>query len=186
MRTRNAGTALGDETHARHNSENPAPEAGMSRDVINIGLNMFRAGIRRYSEPEQELLEWLWGYTFDVLGNSKIELERALGYDYKFIYDVLTGAFDGSLETFCAAIINLKAKAAQKMPLVGTIVTMGRVGKWRERRESLPRRGLGTGFATLSASGSSRSIFRAVRSGVSCSKGSVTRSVSSAHPCCVV
>ena len=123
MRTRNAGTALGDETHARHNSENPAPEAGMSRDVINIGLNMFRAGIRRYSEPEQELLEWLWGYTFDVLGNSKIELERALGYDYKFIYDVLTGAFDGSLETFCSAIINLKAKAAQKMPLVGTIVT---------------------------------------------------------------
>lgn len=123
METRNAGSAKGSATHARHGEENPAPEAGMSRDTINIGLTMFRAGIRRYTEQEQEQLEWLWGYTFDILGNSKIELERALGYDYKFVYDVFTGAFDGPLDTFCTAITNLKAKAAQKMPLVGTIVT---------------------------------------------------------------
>src|SRR5574344_613571 len=123
MNTRIAGTSRGDETHASHDAENPAPEAGMSRDTINIGLQMFRTGIRRYSESEQELLEWLWGYTFDVLGNSKIELTRAIGYDYKFIYDVFTGAFDGSLDTFCAAIVNLKTKAAAKMPLVETIVT---------------------------------------------------------------
>lgn len=123
MTTRNAGAATGSDTHAAHGVDNPAPEAGMSRDTINIGLQMFRVGIRRYAEPEQELLEWLWGYTFDVLGNSKIELERAIGYDYKFVYDVFTGQFDGSIDTFCASIINLKTKAAQKMPLVDTIVT---------------------------------------------------------------
>ena len=117
--TRTAGTAL---SAARHSADNPAPEAGMSRDIINIGLNIFRAGIRRYTEPEQELLEWLWGYTFDALGNSKTELCRQLGYDYKFIYDVWTGTYDGDLDTFCAAIQSLKMRAAQSMPLVETIV----------------------------------------------------------------
>ena len=117
--TRTAGTAV---SAAAHNADNPAPEAGMSRDIINIGLNIFRAGIRRYKEPEQDLLEWLWGYTFDALGNSKTELCRQLGYDYKFIYDVWTGAYDGELDTFCAAIQSLKMRAAQSMPLVETIV----------------------------------------------------------------
>ncbi len=109
-------------TDRAHTPENRAPEAGMSRDIINIGLNMFRVGIRRYGEAEQELLEWLWGYTFDVLGNSKTELCRQLGYDYDFIYDVFTGRYDGDLETFCAAISQLKGRAAQKMPLVETVV----------------------------------------------------------------
>ena len=121
--TRLSGTAQGDATHAAHDAANPAPEAGMSRDIINIGLQMFRSGIRRYTELEQEKLEWLWGYTFDILGNSKTELSRAIGYDYRFIYDIFTGAFDGPLDTFCAAIDNLKERAAQKMPLVRTVVT---------------------------------------------------------------
>ena len=109
-------------TTAAHSAENPAPEAGMSRDIINIGLNIFRAGIRRYSEEEQQHLEWLWGYTFDVLGNSKTELCRQIGYDYKFIYDVFTGRYDGELDTFIAAIQQLKQQASQKMPLVETVV----------------------------------------------------------------
>ena len=120
--TRTAGTAMGDATHQAHDAANPAPEAGMSRDIINIGLNIFRTGIRRYDEETQEHLQWLWGYTFEVLGNSKTELCRQIGYDYSFIYDVFTGRYDGDLETFCAAIQQLKIKAAQKMPLVETVV----------------------------------------------------------------
>lgn len=123
MNTRKAGVAQGDAIHPTHDAGNLAPEAGMSRDVIAIGLNIFRTGIRRYSDAEQELLEWLWGYTFDILGNSKIELERAIGYDYEFVYRVFTGQYEGELGTFCDAIVNLKARAAQKMPLVETIVT---------------------------------------------------------------
>ena len=117
--TRTMGNAT---TKLAHSPENPAPEAGMSRDIINIGLNIFRTGIRRYPEDVQEQLEWLWGYTFDVLGNSKTELSRQLGYDFAFIYDVFTGRYDGELETFCAAIQQLKMRAAQKMPLVETVV----------------------------------------------------------------
>ena len=98
--TRTAGTAMGDATHQAHDAANPAPEAGMSRDIINIGLNIFRTGIRRYDEETQEHLQWLWGYTFEVLGNSKTELCRQIGYDYAFIYDVFTGRYDGDLETF--------------------------------------------------------------------------------------
>lgn len=117
--TRHMGTAL---TERAHTKDNPAPEAGMSRDTINIGLNIFRAGIRRYTEEEQELLEWLWGYTFDVLGNSKSELARKVGYEFPFIYDVFTGRYDGELDQFCSAIRDLKLKAAAAMPLVRTIV----------------------------------------------------------------
>ena len=121
--TRLSGTARGDVAHQTHSADNPAPEAGMSRDTINIGLQMFRSGIRRYSEAEQEKLEWLWGYTFDILGNSKTELSRAIGYDYRFVYDIFTGAFNGPLDTFIAAIDSLKERASQKMPLVRTVVT---------------------------------------------------------------
>ena len=42
--TRISGTAKGDATHQTHNAANPAPEAGLSRDTINIGLQMFRPG----------------------------------------------------------------------------------------------------------------------------------------------
>ena len=113
----------GDEKHAAHGVDNPAAEAGMSRDVINIGLHIFRAAIRRYTDEEQELLDWLWGYTFDVLGNSKIELERALGYEWPFVYGVFTGGYDGEMGAFCDAIRQLRQRADAKMPLVTTIVT---------------------------------------------------------------
>ena len=36
--TRLSGTARGDAAHQTHAADNPAPEAGMSRDTINIGL----------------------------------------------------------------------------------------------------------------------------------------------------
>ena len=124
MNTRNHDSrTTGDARHAAHGVDNPAAEAGMSRDVINIGLHIFRAGIRRYTDEEQELLEWLWGYTFDVLGNSKIELERALGYDWPFVYGVWTGAYDGEMGAFCDAIRGLRQRAEIKMPLVRTVVT---------------------------------------------------------------
>ena len=124
MNTRNhSENSKGDATHETHGPANPAAEAGMSRDVINIGLHIFRAGIRRYTDEEQELLEWLWGYTFEVLGNSKIELERALGYEWPFVYNVFTGTFDGEMGAFCDAIRELRRRAEVKMPLVRTIVT---------------------------------------------------------------
>ena len=120
--TRKAGIAKGDATHSTHNADNPAPEAFMAKDTINISLQQFRIGIKRYTLEEQELLEWLWGYTFDVLGNSKTELLRAIGYDYKFVYNVFVGNYDGSLDGFTTAIQALKIRAASKMPLVKTIV----------------------------------------------------------------
>ena len=43
MNTRNHDSrTTGDEKHAAHGVDNPAAEAGMSRDVINIGLHIFR------------------------------------------------------------------------------------------------------------------------------------------------
>ncbi len=121
--TRKQGFAAGDERHEIHSIDNPAVEAGMSRDVINVGLNVFRASIARYPDEVKDALEWLWGYTFDVLGNSKIELEKAIGYDWSFIYSVFTGTYDGEFGALMEAIASAKKRAETKMPLVDTIVT---------------------------------------------------------------
>jgi DNA transposition AAA+ family ATPase len=123
MSTRNSGDAPGDATHAAHDSNNPAPEAGMSRDVINIGLNLFKEGIKGYTEHEQDLLEWLWGYAYDILGGSKSELCREMNLDYDLIYKIFTGRHEGSLEPFCEIIRGMKKRSEKQMPLVSTIVT---------------------------------------------------------------
>ncbi len=123
MTTRTAGETRGDDKHAAHDAENPAPEAGMSNDVINIGLNIFKAGTRRYDQKVQDSLEWLWGYTHDVLGGSKIALEKETGFDFKYLYDALTGRADCDLSGLCESIDAMKVRAAKKMNLVETIVT---------------------------------------------------------------
>jgi len=124
MTTRAADPARGDEKHEAHSAENPAPEAGMSRDTINIGMNIFKSGIKRYSEKEQELLEWLWGYSYDILNGSRSALCDSTGYDWTVIHKIFTGMYDASLDRFCEKIAHLKKMAAKNgMRLVETPVT---------------------------------------------------------------
>lgn len=122
MTTRKKGDAAGDEKHAAHSAANPAPEAGMSNDVINIALNMFRAGIAVYGEEQQDLLEWLWGFAFDELRGSRNALIRAIGEDWNTIHKAFTGKLD-PIGAFCAKIEDLKKHAVNSIHLVDTIVT---------------------------------------------------------------
>lgn len=121
--TRNMGEAKGDGKHEAHNADNPAPEAGASKDVMNIGLNLFKTGTRRYEQKVQDALEWLWGYAHDVLGGSKSALEKETGYEFKFIYDALIGRADCDLSGLCESIESMKVRAAKRMSMVETIVT---------------------------------------------------------------
>ncbi len=121
--TRTAGTAIGSDKCEAHGPDNPAPERNMSRDVINIGGNIFKDGIARYTREEQDLLEWLWGYSFDELKGKKSSLEEAVGYDWTVLHKVFTGGYDASLTRICEAIERLKKQvAAGRTKLVKTIV----------------------------------------------------------------
>ena len=96
----------------------------MKRDAINIAINVFRAGITNYSEPDQELLTWLWGYTFEELGGSKALLTKQLGYDYATIYKALTGHLTGEdLATFITDVAAIQKRVTKSIDLVETIVT---------------------------------------------------------------
>jgi hypothetical protein len=96
----------------------------MSRDVVNIGLNIFKNGIKDYSEPERELLEWLWGYTFDELAGSKSALCTAVGYDWTVLFKIFTGRYEAGLERFCESVANLRKRSeAGGARFVQTVVT---------------------------------------------------------------
>ncbi|MDD5697994.1 MAG: ATP-binding protein [Victivallaceae bacterium] len=122
MTTRKKGSAEGDAKHQAHSATNPAPEANMASDAINIALNMFRAGIAAYEEEQQDLLEWLWGYAFDELRGSKNALIRAIGEDWQTVYRAFTGKLD-PIGPFCDKIEDLKKRMVNSIPLVETIVT---------------------------------------------------------------
>ena len=123
MNSRRAGIAKGDEKHEAHGFDNPAPEAMMSRDIINIGGNIFKQAIKVYAQDEQDELEWLWGYTFDILNGSRSALERELGIDYNCIYTVFTGRHEGALDEMMEAIDRLKIRASRQTRLSTTLVT---------------------------------------------------------------
>lgn len=125
MATREKGKAKGDPTHQAHSKENPAPEACMARDAINIALNMFKAGVAAYEEQEQELLEWLWGYAFDELKSSKNALVKAVGVEWETIYRAFTGKLQ-PIGPFCELIEILKTRTINSIRLVETVVT-GRI-----------------------------------------------------------
>lgn len=122
--TRYAGATAGTPKAPAHSDADPAPEANLATDAINIGLPVFQTGIKRYATAEQEALEWLWGYSFDVLGGSKIELERETGFDYNYIYRAFTGQLAaGTIGVIVDTVEMLKRQHAKTMPLVETPTT---------------------------------------------------------------
>lgn len=124
MNTRKTGSARGDAKHEAHGAENPAAEAAMSRDVINIGQHVFKAAIDAYTEAEQDALEWLWGFAFDELHGSRSALCREIGYDWTVIFKIFTGQYGAKLDRFIESIERLKKRAAGgRAKLVDTIVT---------------------------------------------------------------
>ena len=124
MTTRRAGNTTGNATHEVHGKNNPAPEAAMSRDVINMNYDMFKMGIKDYTEKEQQLLEWLWGYAFSDLHGSKSALCDAVGKDWTVLLKVFQGNYDARLDNICQDITHLKKKVdAGGTRLVKTVVT---------------------------------------------------------------
>jgi len=114
--TRTAGDAEGDDQHEAHGKDNPAAEKHMSQDCINIGYNIFQEGLKYYAKIEgaQDALEWLWGYSVNKLGCSKMALCDATAMDWKQLHAVFTGAASESkalTEEVMQAVARLRKQA---------------------------------------------------------------------------
>jgi DNA transposition AAA+ family ATPase len=122
--TRHAGESGGDRFHEAHGADNPAVEAGMSRDSLNIPANVVLEGIRDYSQEDQDDLLWLAGHAREVLGGSRRAVCEALGCDYTTFTRVLTGKYPAGIGNFMQAVRHLRAKASQPGGrFVETVVT---------------------------------------------------------------
>jgi len=128
--TRKAGGATGKGHNQAHGPDNPAPEAAMSRDVINVGQHVFKNALAIYrddgrvGEEQLRLLEWLWAYAFGELHGSRKALAKAVGYDWTVCFKVFAGTYDAGLDRFCEAVAHLRRRAqAGGTRLVGTPVT---------------------------------------------------------------
>jgi hypothetical protein len=105
------GTAKGDAAHAAHSAEDPAPEAGMSRDVINIPDNVLLDGIKTYSQADQDDLLWLINWGQQELG-SRERLCAKLQADWSTVIRVCTGKYGAGIASFMAKARDLRKKVA--------------------------------------------------------------------------
>ena len=130
MTTRRAGNADGTATHDAHSPDNPAAEAGMSRDAINIGRHIMKRAIAaklaegEYTQEQCDLLEWLYGYAFQALHGSRNALVGAVGYDWTTIFRAWNGTYGAGIANVCEAVQHLKNRASEgATELVETVVT---------------------------------------------------------------
>lgn len=113
--TRNAGQAGGDDQHESHGAGNPAPEAGMSADRINIPDNIVHQGIAGYAQKDQDDLVWLVGWARSELGGSREDLCEKMDCDWTTIVRVLTGKYQASIEGFMEKVRDLRRRAAESV-----------------------------------------------------------------------
>jgi hypothetical protein len=96
-------------TSTRHASEpDTAPEAGMSRDIVNIPENVILEGIRQYSQADQDDILWLFAHATRDLANSRSRLCENMQTDWTTILRVATGKYNASIASFMARVRALK------------------------------------------------------------------------------
>ena len=89
-----------------------------------LSFRAFTEGLENYSETEQELVTWLWGY-YNTEGRKSADLCRELGgYDWE---TQVRPTFSGKVPASCRAeifeaISALKKRVMRRKPLIRTIV----------------------------------------------------------------
>ena len=109
MSTRHMGKADGPLSHTE---DDPAVEAGMSRDLINIPDNVLQQAVRGYAQADQDDVQWLFSYATAELGCSRTRLCEAVGYDWTTIWRIATGTYGAGIEEFMGAVRDLKRRVA--------------------------------------------------------------------------
>ena len=124
MSTRHAGKAIGDATHERHGVADPAPEASMSRDVINIPDNVLIKGAAQYAQQDQDDLQWLFSYATAELDGSRSRLCELVGCDWTTLFRVATGTYPASIENIMVKVRDVKRRVTESAGTSGFIPTL--------------------------------------------------------------
>ena len=101
--------AQGDAMHEAHGTDNPAVEAGMSRDSLNIPANVILDGIRDYAPQDQDDLLWLAGYIREGLQGSRRAACEALATSWQAERDKFPESREDDITTIGALAVELAA-----------------------------------------------------------------------------
>lgn len=110
--TRTMGKAMGDAAHAAHTPDDPASEAGMSRDIINIPDNVLLDGIKDYGEKDQDDILWLFSWAGSEL-RSRDKLCEMLSADWTTIVRVAQGKYGAGIASFMGKVRDLRERVAR-------------------------------------------------------------------------
>lgn len=123
--TRRAGETSGDEGHPAHGADNPAPEAAMSRDTINIPDNLLQAGCAGYSEDEQDDIQWMFTFARTELNGSRERMCEVFDLDWTTIVRVAQGKYGASIANIVERIRDVRRRAQESGAggFVETLVT---------------------------------------------------------------
>jgi len=119
--TRRLGRATGPTAHTE---EDPAVEATMSRDCINIPDNVLQKSIQGYSQEDQDDLQWLFSYATQELGNSRDRLCEILQADWSTVFRVATGSYPASIANFMEKVRDMKRRVNATVTDTGFVETM--------------------------------------------------------------
>lgn len=94
------------------------------RTVPALNYEAYQAGLANYSESEQELVTWLWGYYNGAIARDQERLCKELGFEWiEAVRPVFTGRCPAAIhEEIFGAIAALKTRESRRKPLVRTIV----------------------------------------------------------------
>lgn len=123
--TRKAGEAEGDARHETHGDANPAPEAAMSRDNINIPDNVLQAGCAAYSEQEQDDVQWMFTFARTELRGSRERMCETFDMDWSTIVRVAQGKYGAKLDGVIDRIRDVRRRFQESgsTGFVETVVT---------------------------------------------------------------
>ncbi len=119
--TRHQGNATGPLSHS---DADPAPEATMSRDIINIPDNVLQRGTRDYDQRDQDDLQWLFSYATQELDGSRIRLCEEVDADWTTITRIASGTYGAAIANFMVKVRDLKARVMASAGATGFIDTM--------------------------------------------------------------
>jgi len=125
METRQAGTATGDEKHEAHSPEEPAQERNLSKNIFNIGFNIFQVALQAFDDEDKDRLEYLWGFAASEAEQDRGRVCVALNMEWPDIHAVLTGGgSEAQIAKIMGAIDALrKAESSKNVKPIDTPVT---------------------------------------------------------------
>ncbi len=105
------------------NEQEEMIQARGGEQKLTVGTAQFRAALTSYPAADQEALEWLWGYLYQVHQGRVQSLLEELCVAYIDLHRVFSGRATEQYSAVISAAADLRRRVARQLPLVETDVT---------------------------------------------------------------